>query len=226
LTQQIRITCDTKHMLEPDKLTPLQGDLKALTDKKYEKLKASLLRFGFAFPEFVWKDKTKNYIVDGHQRIRALVKMSGDGIKLEGGKVPIVYVKAKNKKEALALILAATSQYGDLDEDSVFQFVKENALEWADLKAFAEFPALNMGTLQAGWFGDAEIVEDPDAEWKDMPEYQHEDLSSKKRLLVHFATEEDYAAFSKLIGQKLTMDTRSIWFPEAIRNKTKEKIYK
>lgn len=52
-------------------------------------------------------------------------------------------------------------------------------------------------------------------EWKDMPEFVQEDLSPFKSLTVHFATLDDLKAFGKLIEQKITTDTRSIWFPPA-----------
>lgn len=52
-------------------------------------------------------------------------------------------------------------------------------------------------------------------EWKGMPEFIQEDLTSWASLIVHFATPADLAAFSKLVGQKLHSTTRSIWYPEA-----------
>ena len=52
-------------------------------------------------------------------------------------------------------------------------------------------------------------------EWKGMPEFIQEDLESRKSIVVHFANLEDMEAFSKLIGQRVTLRTRSIWYPEA-----------
>lgn len=52
-------------------------------------------------------------------------------------------------------------------------------------------------------------------EWKGMPEFKQDDVTSWKRIIVHFETEEDMKTFGKIIGQKLTYKTRSIWFPEA-----------
>jgi hypothetical protein len=54
-----------------------------------------------------------------------------------------------------------------------------------------------------------------DEAWQGMPEFVQEDLTSIKSVLVHFETREDMDAFAVLVGQRLTMDTRSIWFPEA-----------
>jgi len=51
-------------------------------------------------------------------------------------------------------------------------------------------------------------------EWQDMPEFEIEDMSAYKQIIVNFEKLEDLEAFSKAIGQKLTVDTRSIWYPE------------
>jgi hypothetical protein len=48
-----------------------------------------------------------------------------------------------------------------------------------------------------------------------MPEYSHRDLTPQKSIVVHFACLEHLRQFSRLVGQPLTVDTRSIWFPPA-----------
>jgi hypothetical protein len=61
--------------------------------------------------------------------------------------------------------------------------------------------------------------------WKGMPEFVQEDLAPVKTIYVHFESKEDYQAFSKLVGQSLTMNTRSIWYPEAEIGRTFNKRY-
>jgi hypothetical protein len=61
--------------------------------------------------------------------------------------------------------------------------------------------------------------------WKGMPEFVQEDLAPVKTIYVHFETREDYLAFAKLVGQTLTMNTRSIWYPEAEIGRTFNKRY-
>jgi hypothetical protein len=55
---------------------------------------------------------------------------------------------------------------------------------------------------------------DPHAEWQGMPEYSHEDLTAFRTIKVHFADQTAVDKFAKLIGQKLTPQSRFIWFPE------------
>ena len=51
--------------------------------------------------------------------------------------------------------------------------------------------------------------------WKGMPDFHQDDLESWKEIKVHFKNRTDLKAFSDLIGQRLTEETRSIWYPPA-----------
>lgn len=55
----------------------------------------------------------------------------------------------------------------------------------------------------------------PDEEWKGMPGCDNQDLSAWKSLRVNFASAESLKAFAALLGQPLTENTRSIWYPAA-----------
>jgi hypothetical protein len=69
-----------------------------------------------------------------------------------------------------------------------------------------------------------EEVDDPQAEWKGMPEFKHEDLTPLQSVHVHFKSRDDVLAFAELIGQPITESTRSLWYPkqEIIRYGTAE----
>jgi hypothetical protein len=56
-------------------------------------------------------------------------------------------------------------------------------------------------------------VNNPYVEWNGMPEFQHDEQRSFKKLIVHFRSADDIAAFAKLVGQAVTADTRFIWYP-------------
>ena len=53
--------------------------------------------------------------------------------------------------------------------------------------------------------------------WKGMPEFESENKMPAKQIIVSFVTEEDYQAFAKLVDQKLTKKTKSIWYPKKER---------
>ena len=46
-----------------------------------------------------------------------------------------------------------------------------------------------------------------------MPEFEQEDLTSHRKIVIHFRNDDDVAEFEKLIDQKLTPKQKSTWFP-------------
>lgn len=70
-----------------------------------------------------------------------------------------------------------------------------------------------------------EIEETWKAEWVGMPEFIQEDLTPWKSITVHFASVGDMAAFSHLIEQRMSPNTRSVWYPEAAIGRMVTKRY-
>jgi predicted transport protein len=66
---------------------------------------------------------------------------------------------------------------------------------------------------------------DYDELWEGMPEYDNEDITPYRTLYVHFRNEKDAQDFAKLIGQKLTQDTKTIYHPVQIKEIFKDKHY-
>lgn len=56
--------------------------------------------------------------------------------------------------------------------------------------------------------------------WKGMPEFSQEDQMAWKMVKVNFRNAEDLQRFAELINQNMTVDTRSIWFPEQEQDRT------
>jgi hypothetical protein len=57
----------------------------------------------------------------------------------------------------------------------------------------------------------------PRDEWKNMPEFVQEKQEPFAKIIVRFDSAEALEEFSKLIGQKLTPKTKSIWHPQLVR---------
>ena len=117
----IKITCDGTDYVDYKSLTPFQGHLKILTEENLEKLKKSIIKYGFTVPAFIWQSGKKKYILDAHQRALALESLESDGYTIPD--IPIVYIKAKNKTEAKEKLLHITSQYGTFDKDGLEDFL-------------------------------------------------------------------------------------------------------
>lgn len=108
----------------------LQGDFKTITDERLAKLKRTIIKHGFDYPIFLWLDDEKTYwILDGHQRIRALESLEKDGFKIDN--IPYCSVEAKTKKEAAEKILYLNSVYGEINPDT--SFFDDFGLDLADL---------------------------------------------------------------------------------------------
>jgi exonuclease I len=61
-------------------------------------------------------------------------------------------------------------------------------------------------------------------EWQGMPEFKMEDLSSFRKIVVHFRNQEDIDKFAELIGQKITK-APSLWYPEWKKRRYADKRY-
>lgn len=137
--------------LDYRKIQPLQdmGDssLKDLTDKSYNKLRASLRKHGFTFPGFVWRtpreDELNEYdyfAIDMHQRLRVMTK---EDMNDKGNyDIPVVFIPAKDVTEAKEKLLLATSQFGKITYDGIYKFVHQAHLPEAEIYQAVQYDAL------------------------------------------------------------------------------------
>ena len=66
---------------------------------------------------------------------------------------------------------------------------------------------------------------DAELEWSGMPEFNNDDLSPKRQIILSFKTDKDVQLFAKLINQELTTKTKSVWFPKVNDLVQKDKAY-
>lgn len=132
-SKSIEIKCTTQDHLNLAEMTELQGTLKERTDIDYDKIKLSIIKYGFSFPMFIWRDKKdkKNYLCDGHGRFATLCKMQKDGYEIPG--LPVVYVDCKDKNEAKQKLLRLNSQYGKMTKESVFDFTEGLDINFSEI---------------------------------------------------------------------------------------------
>jgi hypothetical protein len=50
-------------------------------------------------------------------------------------------------------------------------------------------------------------------EWKNMPEFEMENLASRRKIVVHFRNDADVGLFAKTVGQQISPKQPSLWFP-------------
>ena len=140
--QAVQIRCTAAVNIDLAKLTPLQGELKELSDVNFEKLKQSILKHGITFPFFVWQSNGENYILDGTQRDRVLKRMSDEGYEIP--LLPCALIQAKDRREAAEKILLISSQYGKMTNNSLEDFLAENDLDLSELQNELELPSIDL----------------------------------------------------------------------------------
>ena len=62
-------------------------------------------------------------------------------------------------------------------------------------------------------------------EWWGMPEFIQEDHLAMQQITLNFATAQDVLDFAKLIGQPVSPQTNSLWFPKQVRIEPKNFLY-
>jgi hypothetical protein len=63
---------------------------------------------------------------------------------------------------------------------------------------------LNLFETKADW----------ELEWNGMPEFSMNDLTSCRKIIVHFRNDEDFKQFAEIINQRIGPKQPSIWYPE------------
>jgi len=96
--------------------------------------------------------------------------------------------------------------------------------EWDDVvlgDLLGELEDIDFDVMGFGEMGPFAIGEnDADEEWQGMPEFEQEDKSGFRKIIVHFNDQAGVDEFAALVGQKLSDKTRYMWFPEAELDKT------
>ena len=111
--------------IEINKLHKLQNNnLKVITKQQKMNLRKMLLQEGLKSPFFVWKNKNKYYIIDGHQRYDALLELKKEN-KIKIDKVPAVEIKAKNKTEAMKILLLFNTHYSKLNKNELLTVMED-----------------------------------------------------------------------------------------------------
>jgi hypothetical protein len=122
-SKKVEVTCRGADLLPLDAIEEFQGNLKTRTKKDVDKVIASIKKYGFSFPFFVWNGSGHNYCFDGHGRIIALTKMREDGWELPH--FPVDYIEAKNESEAKKKLLQLNSRYGKITSSGFNEFVAD-----------------------------------------------------------------------------------------------------
>lgn len=212
-SKKIKISCKYTDSVAIDDLIEFQGELKTINKEELKKLKESILKYGFSFPIFIWKNK----ILDGHQRLEAIKELTDNGYEIKDNVIPVVNIEAKNEKEAAEKLLLINSRYATIDQGGFEVFAHDMNINLSEMIPLIELPEIILSPI-----GET----DYEKEWNGMPEFENEEIDVYHSIKVNFNSEDDLLNFSKLIGQTVTDKTISIYYPKQEREDIKSMYYK
>ncbi len=118
--KEIRVTCSAADTIELEEVSGFQGNLKTINRKNLEKLKNRILKHGFNVPFHIWVSDGKRYLLDGHQRTRALLELQAQGYAVPP--LPYDMIEASSVEDAKDKLLGISSQYGDFTMEGLREF--------------------------------------------------------------------------------------------------------
>ena len=179
------------------------------SDRNIDAIKASLERFGQQKPIVIDSD---NVVRAGNGTVRAAIDLGWTEIS--------AVQSTLEEKDMVAFAIAdnRTAELASWDEKVLWETIDKMDNGVAEEMAFtpAELEAINPNYEEIG---------DPHSTWQQMPEYEHEDLTSHQHIVIHFRNDEDVQKFAELIGQPCTDRTRSLWFPVMEHISMSDKVY-
>ena len=183
-------------------------------NQNVDKVANSIKEFGFRQPLVV--DKDYNIIV-GHTRFQAAKQI---GLK----EVPI-HIANLNKEQLKAYRIAdnRVNQESEWDYQLLHNELKDLMNEDYSMftLGFEDLELeniINADSLSTKWL-------DQMKEWKNMPEFKHDDKTPYKRLIVNFESKKDVDDFFKLIKQEYTDKTQYINIPKRKQQILRDKGY-
>lgn len=183
----VRIECTGTDEKPVEELVDFQDGLKKITRENLDKLKGAILKYGFSAPIFVWEHEGKSYMLDGHQRVKALMALREEGYEIPPA--PVVYVEAKDEKEARHKLLTIVSQYGIVQNKGFSEWTE--GLDLQEVFAEVRIPEVNLSTI--------------DAEKPEM-EFSEELLESHNYVVLYFDNEVDWLQAQTVLGIKTVKD--------------------
>ena len=195
-----------------DEIKPYENNPRKKLD--IEKVANSIKEFGWQQPIVVDKN---NVIIVGHSRLSA-AKL------LQYKTVPVLVADiSPEKAKAYRIADNKTNEYSDWDFSALnkeFTDLLDNnynldnlGFQEHELESLVIFDDSNTKWL------------DQKEEWQDMPEYDHNDETPFRSMIMHFMTKKDFETFLQLIQQDATEKTIWVYFPRQELNTLKDKGY-
>lgn len=185
----------------PAALKPYDRNSRTHSDAQVEELRGSIRQYGFTAPAIIDED---DLILAGHARTEAA--------KLEElPEIPVRVVYGLSLAEKRAYVIADNKLALNADWNTLLlrEELAALKLEGLDLSGMTGFSGVELDQL----FATSDQF-DADGHWVGMPDYQHEDQTGFRSILVHFKTQADVDDFARRIEQELKPTTKYVWHPK------------
>lgn len=192
-------------------LIPWKENPRIITPEAYERLKYQIKDLNGGKPYKPLLINQDNIALGGNQRLDVFKELGIDPVWVN-------VVQTKDESEMWKYALSDNDHSGTTDMAKVMAAMPRLNIDWKNF-------AIDMNNSVLLTNLKKYSAEDLMKEWKGMPEFKQENQEAKKQIVVNFKSWEDYEAFAKFIGQTLTPDTRSIWYPFQEREKFTDKSY-
>ena len=207
--------------VDPKSLTPNPSNWRKHPKEQQDALEGVLAEVGWAGVAIV-NERTGN-LVDGHLRQKVAIE--------KGELLPVIFIDITEEQEKKALAthdpisLMARPDYVILEDLLKGIRIQDEGLKEM-VNSFAISNGIDVNEIAKNIVPNPVLEESLDDEefdpnnpetiqemWEGMPEFEQEDKTAIKQLIINFETWEDYAAFGELIGVNLTEKTKSSWYP-------------
>lgn len=193
-------------------LTPHARNARTHDVTQIDQLVTSMREFGWTLP--VLADRSGE-IIAGHGRVLAAEKL---GLT----EVPVIIAPDDwddAKRRAYMLADNKIALNAGWDQALLGAELAELLELGSDIPAVTGFSELEISALTAAVVSGGKPVEDPAGEWVGMPEFDQQDKTAHRSIVVHMKDEAAVEKFRALveahfIGQPVTEKTRFLWFPE------------
>lgn len=171
IDRAITIRCAGAKNLALEDLNILQGNLKDLSEENYNKLKREILNHGFSEPPSVWFNEGKWWLLNGTQRTRVLTGMKAEGYFIPP--IPVSIIEADDITQAKEKVLALTSQYGEITDTGLYEFMNESGIDLSYLDDL-RFPEIDLDEWREGYQSEAQPGQDVEIEFTNKLEVECE----------------------------------------------------
>ncbi len=152
----------------------------------------------------VIENTTTGNLLDGHERVWQALPRNED--------VPYLQVELTEDEERLALsIFDPIGAMAETDANILDELLRSVNTDEEALQNL-----LNSLAIKSGLYAGEPI--DPNEEWVGMPEFVQENtFGAIASVVVYLANKDDLKRFADLMGQTVTVETKSIWYPRKER---------